>query len=1066
MRNQITFKKENSRDDARNFWSYMPHFRFGIFRKFLGAFLIISLLPITIFTIYTTVTIKSLRNNIVEHVKETFDKKTQETMEMQAALTAGAVQKFLQLRINDLEEFEKIKTDSENYKLFSNQHKSQIWIRVGTNEKPSEGRYTIPIYKELAFIDVNGNERVKIKNGQVLTPSQLKNISIPTNTTYRSERYFSKTIHLKPNEIYVSHLTGFYVSEPEQLEGAKTIEDAIDGKKYDGVIRIAKPVYKNKILTGIVMLAVDHRHLMEFTQHILPNVKNQTVFPVYSSGNYAFMFEDNGWIITHPKLWDIPGVDKNGNPIPAYSANSSAEIIREGKIPFNLDSVAFIHPAYPLVASQIRLKKTGTIVTKNVGGIRKVMSYAPIIFDKGVYKKYGVFGGVTIGAEIGDFRGSALAIGNDMNHTMMVFRNNIIWLILVSALFAVFASWLISRGFTKPILQITEGSKKLAEGKLNSHIEINLRDEIGELAGSFNYMATELKKKNEQLMLSFYELQRSKEEIENYARDLEYQLKIFRSIQRISNLLGTTFDINAMLKFILKNCVEAIGFDRAILYLIDENGKYLDCREVYGFSEENELLARKSRYNLKTYDCIETKVVKDGKIIFVGDFELYEEKTKLDEKIRQIAKSKSFVFVPLQVKEKVIGILGADRLRSQTNISELDINSLQILANQASRVIENTRLVNEIVIEKNFNEDILRYMLNGVLTVDEKGIITSINQAAKDIFEIGSVKIIGNSVRDVFENNKSTISEIDNAIKKKGFYHGYDVKLHLRDKTKYLAVNVSLISKHGQNSTGVIIIVQDTTEKRSIDIQLQKMDRLASLGKFAAGIAHEIRNPLTGISLFLDDLHDSVAGDKNVASVIEQALVEVERLENLVNELLDYAAPSKGQFIETDINKIVENTILFVDKQCQQLMIKVTTGFDSSIPRITIDGEKIRQALLNIIINSIQFMPEGGKLSIKTENSPGKNGKIKIILSDSGPGISKVDRKKIFDPFYTKRKGGTGLGLSLTHSIISEHKGVINVGTSESGGAEFTIELPNNNLLSETDMRGVEYDKAKKYSDS
>jgi PAS domain S-box-containing protein len=1044
---KITYKKGNNPKAAKDFWSYLPHFRFGIFKKFLGAFLVISLIPIIIFTAYTTITIKSLRNNIVDHVKKTFDKKTQETMEMQATVAAQAVQRFLQQRVNDLEYFEKLKPDSIDYKQFYNQHKSPIWIRTGTDDKPFQEKLTIPIYKELAYIDRFGNEKIKIKDGKVFSLAQLKNVSIPSNTTYLSEKYFVKTINLKPGDIYVSHLKGFYVSEPEQLNGEKSIQNAVTGKKYDGVIRFAEQVYRKGKLLGIVMLAVDHRHLMEFTQHILPNVKEQTVFPVYSSGNYAFMFSDDGWIITHPKLWDIPGVDKYGKPVPPYTSSTPQKIIKEGRIPFNLDSAAFIHPAYPFVVKEIRLKKTGTVVTKNVGGIRKVMSYAPIIFNKGVYKKHGVFGGVTIGAEIGTFRGSALAIGNDMNNTLIIFRNNIIWLIIITALFAALASWIVSRQFTKPILKITDGARKLAEGKLSPPIEIDLKDEVGELAGSFNYMATELRKKNEQLMFSFDDLQQSKEEIEIYAGDLEYQLKIFRSIQKISNLLGTTFDINAMLKYILKNCVESVGFDRAILYLIDDNSKYLECREVYGFTDEEEKFARKSKYDITRYDCIETKVVNEGKIIFVQNFDSYEGKTNLDIKIRKIAKSKSFVFVPLQAKEKVIGILGADRLRSQTRISELDINSLQILANQASRVIENARLVNEIMTEKNFNDDILRYMLNGVITTNEKGIITSINQAAINILEIDSEDLIGKSVSEVFEKNGSTVNEIENAINRKGFYRGYDIKINLKNKFKYLAINVSLISISSERSSGVIIIIQDTTEKRAIDEQLQRMDRLASLGKFAAGIAHEIRNPLTGISLFLDDLHDNICTDKEVSSVIELALKEVERLENLVNELLDYAAPYKGELQERDINRLIENTILFVDKQCRQLGIQLTTVLDPSIPKIKIDGEKIRQALLNIIINSIQFMPGGGKLNIKTEIIPlkdngQKNEKIKISISDTGPGIPVSDFKKIFDPFYTKRKGGTGLGLSLTHSIIAEHKGIINATSSDEGGAKFIIELP------------------------
>ena len=1050
----------NKKSSQKKFWDYITRSNFGIFKKFLFAFLVVSLIPLSAFGIYTLIKINDVKNDIVNHTTLNIDQKTQETMELQAEVIANNVEKFLRARENDLNTLSNLQPTEKNYQRFSEFHNSEIWIRSGTKLKPTEERKIIPLYKEVAFIDAGGNEVIKIMHNKI--SRNLRNVRIPKNTTYLNETYFDETAQLENGDIFVSHLTGFYVSKKEQLKNTNEIEFAVEGKKYDGVIRFAKPVYINKKFVGIVMIALDHQHLMEFTQHVLPNKKAYTVFPIYKSGNYAFMFDDEGWIITHPKLWDIRGVDSIGNWVSPFTQNSSDEDIKNGRIPFNLDKVGFIHKNYPFVAKQVRLQKSGSSIAKNVGGVQKIMSYAPIFYDRGSYKKYGIFGGITVGSNIELFHTQANLIATEMNTAIRFFINNILLIILITFLFVVISSWMVSRNFTHPILKITDGAQKLAEGKLDNVVEINRNDEIGFLANTFNYMSVELKNKNEELINYLNQIKKSKTNIEIYAKDLEYQLKIFKSIQNISNILGSTFNMNKVLKLILQNCVESVGFDRAILYLIDDKDKYLVCRETFGFSEAEEKLAKNSMYNLKHFDCIETRVVKEQKIIFVESFRRYNEATELDKKIRRISGSKSFVFVPLKVKEKIIGILGADKLIKKTKINELDINSLQILSNQASRVIENTRLVQEIIQQKNFNENILKFMLNGILTTDINGIITTINKAAINILELKKDEIVGKSISEVLKYNQILIDEIKNKLQSKGFYREYDIELNLKDKIKFINITASLMSEVEGINSGAIIILQDTTEKRNLDEQIRTMDRLATLGRFAAGIAHEIRNPLTGISLFLDDLHDRTASNLEISKFIQLGLKEVERIESFVNELLDYSSASKHKVTLKSINSLIETSLPFIYKQCKNSNIIINKTLSPALPELLMDSEKVRQALLNIMINSIQAMQISGQLDIETalverseyqifssiENEYNSDW-IKIIISDSGPGIPFFNREKIFEPFYTKREGGTGLGLSITHSIITEHKGKITAGESIYGGAMFTIFLPvlNNEVL-------------------
>jgi PAS domain S-box-containing protein len=1045
----------------KNFWNYLNKSNFGIFKKFLFSFLVISIIPLLAFAIYTMISISSVRNDIVKHTKLDIDQKTQETMEIQAVLTAEAVQKFLRQCENDLHLLKESGISANEFLQFSKQHQSEIWVRRGTNKRPVEVHILIPLYKEISFIDFTGQEKIKIKNGKIITGTGLKNVKDPRNTTYLTEKYFSETAKLSRGKIYVSHLHGFYVDKKQQLGNASSPEESVEGKKYDGIIRFATPIYKGNIFSGILMIALDHQHLMEFTQHILPNKKTFTVFPVYSSGDYAFMFDDRGWIITHPKLWDIPGVDKNGKEVPAYTVHSTQDDINNGRIPFNLDSVGFVHKAYPYVASEVRKKHSGSVSVTNVGGVKKIMVYAPIFYSTGNYSKYGIFGAITIGSNIERFHTAANEIAGAMNETVYLFKNNIIWFIFITFMIAAILSWFISRHFTKPLLAITEGAKKLAEGKLNRPVEVIRNDEIGFLSNSFNYMAEELKSKNQELINSFNELKESKNEIENYANDLEYQLKIFQSILRISNLLGSTFDLGRLLKYILHNSVDSLGFDRAILYLLDERDTNLVCKEVYGFTAEEEERARSSKYNINHYDCIETRVVKTGDIIFVDNINHYPEATELDKKIREISKSKSFVFVPLRVREKIIGILGADKLRTKVNISKLDVNSLQILANQASRVIESTRLVHEIIVQKNFNEDILKFMPDGVVTIDNNGLISSINPAGENILKTDEREITGQNFWEMFSYDNSMVEEINKSLNSNGVYRSYNQQFTANDKTRFISITASLMHKVEVETSGIIVIIQDTTNKKLLDDQIQKMDRLASLGKFAAGIAHEIRNPLTGLSLFLDDIHDKLNHQPAVTKYIEMALSEVERLESFVNELLDYASPARQKSTSKNINFLIESTLQFIDKQCRNSKIIIRTELSPDIPEIFIDPEKIRQALLNILLNAIHAMPAGGELIIKTthfrnkreeflispENENFKAEWILIRISDNGPGIPSSIIDKIFDPFYTNKKGGTGLGLSITQNIISEHKGKIKVSNSKFGGAVFSIYLPVTQVL-------------------
>ncbi len=1050
--------KKNNITDKSNFSIYLPKSRFGIFRRLLLSSIFISIVPLIILYYYTISTLDNLEAGVSKHLTETIDEKTKRTTELQASLLAGTVERFLKKCESDLDALAELEPSAKKYLEFDREHTGEVWYRFDKEGIPIDVHKYISLYKEISFVAPDGMELVRISDSRIVPENKLKNVRYKKNTRYKCEEYFSRTIKLHPKEIYVSHLNGFHVTRKEQLQNSKSLETAFHGVFYDGVIRFAKPVYKSGKLVGIVVLGLDHRHLMEFTQHVLPNKTQQVVAPSYSSGDYAFMFDDEGWIITHPKLWDIRGVFKNGKPVPPYTETSSKKDIELGNIPFNLDYAGFIHPNYPYVAEEVRNKDSGSVLTTNVGGVKKIMAYAPIKYSKGVYKTNGVFGGITIGLQLRHFNEQAKFISKDIDRVLSYYKNDIIYYVLIIFGVAVLLSLFVSRNFSKPIVELTKYSQDFASGDLDKYISIERKDEIGTLASSLNFMAYELFHMKNELEISLKSEKEATKEAREYASRIEYQLRIFKGIHEVSNLLGTTFDIDSILKLILKHSVETIGFDRAVLYLVSEDGEYLEFKEMYGFSDEEAEKLKASKYRIETDECVETNTAKKGEIIFVEDFENFEGKTLLDKKIRKSGKSNSFIYIPLKTKDNVIGILGADKYKTKSSIMEEEIDSLHILANQASRIIEITKLYQKILEQRNFVSDILRFMPSGVITINSDGYVTSINDSAVNMLKLDKDATLLKKNEVVFGKYSDLRNEILKAIDSQGFYSNKDVETTINGEKKYFSIYVSPIEKKDETENELLIILEDQTERKLIDEEVKEIEKLAFLGRFAAGIAHEIRNPLTGISLFLDDLHDTLAFDQTNGKVIELALNEVERLEKLVNEILDYASPSKGELEEVDINQVIEAALTFTKSFLKKKNISLEKNLQSGIPKTKVMKDKIVQAVLNIIINGVDELEENGKIFVSTEYLPDdpllynyylSRGKrtgpgIVIKICDNGKGINEEIIDRIFDPFFTTKDKGTGLGLSITHSIITEHNGKIFVNNGNGFGACFSIHLPLN----------------------
>jgi signal transduction histidine kinase len=266
------------------------------------------------------------------------------------------------------------------------------------------------------------------------------------------------------------------------------------------------------------------------------------------------------------------------------------------------------------------------------------------------------------------------------------------------------------------------------------------------------------------------------------------------------------------------------------------------------------------------------------------------------------------------------------------------------------------------------------------------------------------------------------------------------------NKDIYSHEDIELLSTLA-NQTAIAIenarLYEDLKRSKSY---IRRADRLASLGTLTAGLAHEIRNPLVAIKTLTQLLPDRLEDEEFRDQFLKIAAGEVDRISSLVNELLDFARPSDPKLEFEDINTILDGMILLVSTETKKRQIDILRSYTSDLPPVQIDREQIKQVFLNVLLNAIQATPENGKITVKTRSfiKPGGEPYIQVECTDTGCGIPPEHIEEIFNPFFTTKSTGSGLGLSISHQIIQDHRGYIDVESQWGRGSSFFINLPVN----------------------
>lgn len=242
----------------------------------------------------------------------------------------------------------------------------------------------------------------------------------------------------------------------------------------------------------------------------------------------------------------------------------------------------------------------------------------------------------------------------------------------------------------------------------------------------------------------------------------------------------------------------------------------------------------------------------------------------------------------------------------------------------------------------------------------------------------------------------------------------------------------------GQIARAINRMAQAIAEKEKLEEQLQRSERLAALGRLVTGIAHELRNPLTVIKTTVQVMEAELKDNKDLIQYVEVIKEQVNRQNRIIQELLDFGRPTKNFVHPVSVGSLIDKVLIFTSPLLRQHKVQLEVEKEPNLPLVEADGERIKQVFVNLILNAVQAMPNGGKLTIKAGT---EENFVYVRFSDTGPGIPREEISRIFDPFYTTRKDGTGLGLSISHQIIASHGGTIEVASGE-GGSTFTVRLP------------------------
>jgi len=536
----------------------------------------------------------------------------------------------------------------------------------------------------------------------------------------------------------------------------------------------------------------------------------------------------------------------------------------------------------------------------------------------------------------------------------------------------------------------------------------------------------------------------------------------------ISSAMGGTLKLDRLLRMILTAVTisEGLGFNRAVLFLVDENKNCLRGAMGVGPASSEEAFQIWSRLSLEkktladimrdietgplrkdssfdklilnieiplSEDTILTRAVREKRTFNVRDV---KEEPMSDFVLTQQLHSQTYAVSPLISRDKVTGIIWVDNHFNRRPILDEDMRFLSSFSNQVASVVESARLFEQVTLAEQEMKNIFDSISDMVFSSTKDYVVTKINRAVSDKLGKPPQEIVGKKCYEIFHGRNEPRRKCPHhkTVKTGNPYVGELDEPHLGGT--FLTSSSPIFDSMGE-FIGTVHVVRDITEIKKLQKQLVMAQRMAALGEVAARVAHDIRNPLVSIGGFARRLEKHLDGNfKEYAGIISR---EVEGLEKILREILAYVRGVSLEKRMVHIDSLVSEVTSVMKPEFDERQIALVNNLNAPI-EVSVDPGNIREAMLNLLSNAIHAIGRNGVISVKTYSE--KDYAV-IEIKDTGCGITEEILPFIFDPFFTtKGAGNTGLGLTITHKIIEQHNGRIEVESKPHEGSTFKVFLP------------------------
>jgi hypothetical protein len=413
-------------------------------------------------------------------------------------------------------------------------------------------------------------------------------------------------------------------------------------------------------------------------------------------------------------------------------------------------------------------------------------------------------------------------------------------------------------------------------------------------------------------------------------------------------------------------------------------------------------------------------------------------------------------YVPCVVRGRMVAVIGLGRSTGGALLSSEDLEILRTVSGYVAVAIENSLLyqeqkerAEELALLKEFNESIVESINVGILTADAGGRVTACNSALEEMLGLRRDEATGQLVEDLFaedfaETLRLALGEQSwNLSELRNIY-----KLHTATRAgRTLILNISLAPLKRADAAvhgGVLVVLEDVTGRVRLEEQLQQREKLSSIGLLAAGVAHEINTPLTGVSSYTQMLLGMLAETDPKHALLQKIRRQTDRATGIVNNLLNFSRTgSATEFAEVNLARVLDDTLQLLEPQLRQSRVEIGREYAAEMPRVYGNAGKLQQVFTNLLLNARDAIPDGGRITLRARTSDGRDALV-VEIEDNGIGIAPENVARIYDPFFTT-KGvgrGTGLGLAVSYGIVQEHSGHIAVESAPGRGTTFRITLP------------------------